>query len=81
MFTWNVCVLLTSVSLKSSFRSPAEKKQQNKQEWKHSSGAPNDGFLLNALKTLSGYPEYFQLFRKILSILSGAIKFVSVRSS
>ena len=30
MFTWNVCVLLTSVSLKSSFRSPAEK-QTNKQ--------------------------------------------------
>ena len=27
MFTGNVCVLLTSVSLKLSFRSPAEKKQ------------------------------------------------------
>ena len=34
MFIGNVCVLLTSVSLKSSFRSPAEK---NKQEWEHSS--------------------------------------------
>ena len=38
MFTGNVCVLLTSVSLKLSFRSPAEKKT-NKQEQtnKHSS--------------------------------------------
>ena len=34
MFTGNVRVLLTIVSLKSSFRSPAEKK--NKQEWEHS---------------------------------------------
>ena len=59
LFTGNVCVLLTSVALKSSFRSPAEK---IKQEWEHSSGAPNDGFLLNALNTLSGYPEYFQLY-------------------
>ena len=43
------------------------------------SGAPNDGFLLNTLRTL------FRLSRVLLdlykSILSGAIKFVSVQSS
>ena len=43
------------------------------------SGAPNDGFLLNTLKTL------FRLSRVFLDIwkciISGAIKFVSVRSS
>ena len=42
-------------------------------------GAPNDGFLLNTLKTL------FRLSSVLLdlykSILSGAVKFVSVRSS
>ena len=27
------------------------------------SGAPNDSFLLNALKTLLSYPEYFQISR------------------
>ena len=27
------------------------------------SGAPNDSFLLNALKTLLSYPEYFQIPR------------------
>ena len=43
------------------------------------SGAPNDGFLLNSLKTL------FSLSRVLLDIqkciLSGTIKFISVRSS
>ena len=43
------------------------------------SGEPNDGFLLNTLKTL------FRLSRVLLdlqkSILSGSVKFVSVRSS
>ena len=42
-------------------------------------GAPNDGFLLNALQT------FFTLSRVLSDlwkcILSGAIKFVSVRSS
>ena len=47
MFTGNVCVLLTSVSLKLSFRSPAEKKQTgtNKQTlFGNYSGAPNVNF-------------------------------------
>ena len=43
------------------------------------SGAPNDGFLLNTLKTL------FRLSRVLLDLLKGilsdAIKFVPVRSS
>ena len=38
-------------------------------------GVSNEGFLLNALKTL------FRLSRVLLDILSEAIKFVSVRSS
>ena len=47
--------------------------------YKHIAGTSNDGFLSNALKTL------FRLSRLLLDlekcILSGAIKFVSVRSS
>ena len=46
---------------------------------KHWTGAPNDSFLLNSLKTL------FRLSRVLLDllkcILSGAKKFISVRSS
>ena len=37
MFTGNVCVLLTSVSLKLSFRSRAEKKNKQTGTNKHSS--------------------------------------------
>ena len=37
MFTGNVCVLLTSVSLNISFRGPAEKKNKQQQTNKHSS--------------------------------------------
>ena len=42
------------------------------------SGAPNDGFLLNALKTLLRLSGVLSDLQKC--ILSGAIKFVSVRS-
>ena len=44
-----------------------------------STGAPNDRFLLNALKTLFSVPRVLLDLQKC--ILSGAIKFVSVRSS
>ena len=43
------------------------------------SGAPNDRFLLNALKTLFSVPRVLLDLQKC--ILSGAIKFGSVRSS
>ena len=43
------------------------------------SGTPNDRFLLNALKTLFSVPRVLLDLQKC--ILSGAIKFVSVRSS
>ena len=40
-------------------------------------GAPNDGFLLNTLKTLLGYPECFLIFRKtfyIYSVILGVLE-------
>ena len=43
------------------------------------SGAPNDGFLPNSLKTLFGLSRVFSHLQKC--ILSGAIKFLSIRSS
>ena len=45
----------------------------------YQTGAPNDGFLLNALKTLFRLSGVRSDVYK--SKLSGAIKFVSVRSS
>ena len=46
---------------------------------RNSAGAPNDSFLLNALKTLFWLSKVFLDLKK--SILSDAVKSVSVRSS
>jgi len=39
------------------------KRRPNKSLTSGGSGAPNDGFLQNTLKTLLGYPEYFWISR------------------
>ena len=46
-------ILLTHLLSKCIYRAVIQLTPDN-------SGAPNDGFLLNALKTLA-YPEYFQI--------------------
>ena len=71
LFSSNIHLIVITLSQKNDKR-----KKRNRNQ----TGAPNDGFLLNALKTLFSLSrvllDYFQKY-----ILIGAMKFISVRSS